>query len=275
MKHFFKHAVRVAAGFIAAAPLPALAQAQFVDPGRHSFRVGVEGFRDNYKEDTVKLTEHSDVVSVTADYIHDKNGYFSTVQTRLSKGDDDYKSVSGTIKGITQYEGEARLLAGLRIPIGGTGGVQALLPYVGIGSRYFYDKSKGTVTSLGFFGYDRRILQFYIPIGMMWSFNKWGYTFSPMAELDMLIYGKVHSRFRNFDPGAENLDNTQKRGYGLRGEFMVGQQYEDFGWQFGPFVRWWNINDSETDTVVGTQAGTYLEPENTRLQAGAAFRVNF
>ncbi|NBO18061.1 MAG: hypothetical protein EBV03_02330 [Proteobacteria bacterium] len=256
-------------------PCPALAQNTYRDPGKHEFRVGVEGFQDKYMEDSVKLVEHARFLAGTLDYIHSRNGFRTMVQLRGSYGKDNYKSVSGTIRNIPQYEGEVRVLGGLTVPIGNVGGVKAIVPYFGLGSRYFYDNSKGTVTSKGFFGYDRRITQFYVPLGAMWSFDKWGFTFSSVAEFDYLVYGHVSSRFHNFDPDAVNLSNTQRDGYGLRGEFMLGQQYEDFSWQLGPFVRYWSIKDSKTDTVGGSQAGTYLEPKNSRVQTGAAFRVQF
>lgn len=47
-------------------------------------------------------------------------------------------------------------------------------------------------------------------------------------------------------------DNTQHDGYGLRGEIMIGQKpssVSDIGWEFGPFVRYWNIKDSNITTA--------------------------
>lgn len=256
---------------------PALAQmVELSRLSRHDVRIGVEGFQDKYIEDSVRLVEHARFAAATAEYIHSSNGFFSSAYIRAGYGRDDYKSISGTIRDIPQYEGEFRVRTGLSIPIGNVGGVKALVPYIGLGTRYFYDNSKNQVTSLGFFGYDRRIIQLYAPIGAMWQFEKWGYTFSTTGEFDILLYGRVESRFRNFDPTAATLINKQKKGYGIRGEFMMGQRYEDFGWEIGPFVRYWDVDDSDPDTIPsGFNAGTYIEPENTRTQVGAALRVTF
>lgn len=276
MHHLPHRYLPLLAAVCALLPFSAMAQANtYRDPGTNEFRIGIEGAQDNYREDTVKLSEHARFYGGTVDYIHKRNGFMSSVQLRGYYGKDNYKSISGTISDIPQYEAEVRGIAGLIVPIGNIGGVKAVIPYFGLGMRHFIDNSKGKVTNLGFFGYDRRITQFYVPLGAMWSFDKWGFTFSSMAEFDFLFYGRVNSRFKNFDPGAVNLNNTQKDGYGLRGEFMMGQKYEDFSWQFGPFVRYWGIDDSDVDTVGGTQAGSYIEPENTRTQVGAAFRVQF
>jgi hypothetical protein len=255
-------------------PLSALAQ--------NEYRFGVEGFRDKYTEDTVALVEHMDAGSVTADYIHSANGFFTSLQGRASYGQSDYKSVSGVIKGIDQYEGELRVITGVTIPIQEVGGVRAIVPYVGLGVRHLVDNSKGLKTSpsascpTGCFGYDRRITQFYVPIGANWEFTRGDFVFSSNAEFDMLFYGRVNSRFTNFDASAKDLENRQRRGIGLRGEFMVGQRYEDYSWQFGPFIRYWQVRDSDLDTIPsGPNAGTYLEPENQRRQLGAALRVQF
>lgn len=256
-------------GMLCALPFPAAAL--------NEYRFGVEGYQDNYREDSVQLSEHGRFAGITADYIHSANGYFTSVQTRASYGRDNYKSVSGIIRGIPQYEGELRVITGVSIPIPEMGGVKAIVPYLGLGTRYFYDNSKNEVTNTGFLGYDRRILQLYLPIGAKWEFTTGsGLTFWPNVEFDTLLYGHVNSRFRNFDPLSKNLENRQKRGYGIRSELMVGQKLDDFSWQVGPFVRYWDIEDSELDlNPTGPNAGFYLEPQNTRLQTGAALRVQF
>lgn len=259
--------------------LPLSARAQLVElseDSRHTYKVGVEGFQDKYTEDTVQLVEHARFVSLMGEYEHSRNGFFTSVSLRGSYGQTDYKSVSGTIRGITQYEGEARALTGMRMPLMNIGGIEAVVPYIGIGLRYFNDRSKNERTNLGFFGYDRRIMQLYVPLGLKWQFKKWGYNFTTLGEYDHLLYGMVESRFQNFDPQANTLGNKQKKGYGLRGEIMIGQDYDDYSWEFGPFVRFWHIEDSEIDTIdAGPNAGTYIEPDNQRLQAGAALRISF
>jgi len=239
--------------------------------GKFSF--GLEGFTDNYEEPEpgVEVDEHATYGSITAGYTYNfNNAYFVGMEGRGSYGRNDYKSVSGTADNIPQYETEARLLGGMRIPM--QGGTTVFIPYFGLGSRFYYDNSNGVVTSLGAAGYDRRILQFYAPIGFKMEITSGAWTYSPMIEFDPLLLGKVNSRLGNV-PGFYNITNTQKNGYGWRGEFMIGQKYQNYSWEAGPFFRYWKIDESETDT---DQIGqVFVEPKNTRIQAGAGLRFNF
>lgn len=232
-----------------------------------NFSLGLEGFRDHYQEPDpgVQVDEHADYGSVTGGWTHSYGRNFTGLDGRASYGKDDYKSTSGVDNGIPQYEFEARLRQGLNVAMGGG----TLSPYIGLGTRYFYDKSKDTVTNLGFYGYDRRILQFYAPIGATYTFTSGSWTFAPNAEFDPLLLGKVNSRLQN--GGGYNITNTQSAGsgYGIRGEFMVGQK----GWQVGPFVRYWHINQSDTTTA--PDGSQWVEPRNERLQYGAALRFLF
>lgn len=235
--------------------------------------VGMEGFIDNYEEPDpgVQVDEHARYGALTGAYTyHFPTNHFISGEGRLSYGRNNYKSVSGTAKNIPQYETEARLLGGIRIPIEHSSTV--FIPYFGLGSRFYYDNSKGVVTNLGFNGYDRRILQFYAPLGFKIETVDDGWIYKPMLEFDPLILGKVNSRLGNI-PGFFNILNTQKRGYGWRGEFTVGQKYDDYSWEAGPFFRYWKIARSETDT--DDSGLVWVEPKNTRLQAGATLRFMF
>lgn len=256
-----------------------LAVSAFAGPAYASneYQFGVEGFQDHYVEDSVQLSEHARYGSITADYIHSANGYFSAVEARGSYGKDNYKSVSGTISGIPQYEGEFRIITGVTVPIPETGGVRAIVPFIGLGGRFFYDNSKNEVTNTGFYGYDRRIFQFYMPIGAKWEFTHGPVTFWPTAEFDPVFYGYVNSRFHNFDSQSENLVNRQHSGWGARGELMMGQKLENYSWKFGPFIRYWSFKDSDLDfnNSGNSNSGYYLEPENERTQTGVALKVQF
>jgi hypothetical protein len=58
---------------------------------------------------------------------------------------------------------------------------------------------------------------------------------------------------------------------------MMGQRYPNgMGWQFGPFLRYWNIPNSEFDTNGAFAPGVgAIEPKNTRLQVGAKLKFLF
>lgn len=234
------------------------------------FSIGIEGFYSNYKEHIVTLDEHGGSGSITASYTHflDPNWY-ATLDLRGSYGMVDYSSTSGTIDNIKQWETENRLLAGYTRPVG----ENRLKLYTGLGARYFSDEAKGTVSSLGASGYDRRIFQLYVPLGVTYEFASGGFDFAPNLELDPVFWGNVSSRLGNI-PGYYYVENHQSAGIGARSEFMMGRLSErGEGWQFGPFVRYWYFPDSDRTTDPGNTSWT--EPRNTRLQAGAALKFLF
>jgi len=244
------------------------AQAAMVLPSAaDSYSLGVEGFYDRYREPLTDVTQTTDYGSVTGTYMHNFGGMVGALDGRASYGRDHYASADGTDSGIPQYEAEGRMRLGTNIT---SAGGSVLFPYVGGGVRYFVDKSKDTLTSLGFSGYDRRITQFYAPVGATYTCNLGGgWVMAPTAEYDQLISGNVNSRLQN-DNGY-NINNSQHSGYGMRGEVMFGQDSNGHGWEFGPFVRYWNIKDS--DIATAPDASQWIEPANTRLQAGLALKV--
>ena len=243
---------------------------------RYSF--GVEGFRDTYKENFVdeqldadpRVDVHTDYGSVTAGFTHISddstgNAYFSAADIRYSQGYSNYKSASGAFNDIPDKEGEARVRVGFQMIM--YHGV--LMPYIGVGSRLFYDKFK--VAGPGAF--DRHITQFYAPIGATYQYTQGDWIFSPTLEFDPLFWGQVNSHLSTGISGVSNATNKQQGGMGVRGEFMIGQKYKDFGWEAGPFVRYWHVDLSNT-AVVAPGIGAF-EPANTRLQTGLGARINF
>jgi len=238
----------------------------------NEFSVGVEGFRDTYKEPGVSVDTHTEYKSVTASDQYNFDNYFVGIQGRYSEGSADYKSVSGALDHIPELESDLRLLGGLNYVLWHG----HLMPYTGVGWRYYFDQGKGLQTNTGALAYDRHISQVYIPIGATYKFNWGGFDFAPMAEFDALANGYVSTHLA--PTGVDkNIVNIQTKGFGWRGEFMTGQQYKYFGWEVGPFVRYWNIQDSSCKVTRVTQPldECRLEPANTRLQYGAAFRLNF
>ncbi len=227
------------------------------------FTLGIEGFYDEYQEDSVSLIDKGYFAGITASYEQSLGAsMYGAIEFRAARGSTDYESISGTIDDISQWDMETRLLTGYDHQHGKT------KIYAGLGSRYFSDELKGKVASLGGLGYDRRIFQLYVPIGITHRFAAWGLTFTPNIEYDHLIWGNVSSRLGTI-PGFTNIENEQTEGYGLRGELMMGQvDTAGRGWQVGPFVRYWDTPDSEVD-------GGFIEPENTRLQAGVGAKVLF
>jgi hypothetical protein len=231
-----------------------------------SYSLGVEGFYDRYREPDLDLRDTTDYGSVTGHYTYDFNRAFLALDGRASYGQDKYSSPSGNSSGADQYEFETRFRVGYTLVQGNS----YWSPYIGIGLRYFMDQGKGSVTDLGAMGYDRHITQYYVPIGVTYSYlSDTGWTFAPNIEYDPLIHGTVDTHLQ--DVGLYNVTNTQTDGYGIRGEFMIGQKFDHYSWQAGPFVRYWDIRDS--DLYVGPDGSGWIEPHNTRLQTGIAARL--
>jgi hypothetical protein len=235
------------------------------------FSIGIEGYYDQYEEDSVSLTDKGMFGGVSLAYTHYFNPqWFAGIDARGAIGSTDYESVSGTIDDIPQWEVETRLLTGYDIAFPGRG---VLKPYFGFGTRYFVDELKGKVTETGANGYDRRIFQIFMPIGATYEYSSMGLDFAPNLEIAPLIWGNVSSRLGTL-AGFYNVENRQDSGMLLKGEFMMGQRLANgTSWQFGPFVRYWDVPDSKTE--VDPASRVWIEPENTRLQAGASVKYSF
>lgn len=257
-------------------PAPQLQQlpSSYVPPHRTSprdrFSVGIEGFYSNYEEGSIGMEESGPFGSLTGSYTH----YFSprwygALDLRGSYGYADYSSSSGEISDITQWETENRLLAGYDFTYAGN----SLKVYSGLGTRYFSDEAKGKVSSTGALAYDRRIFQLYLPIGATYEFSAYGIDFAPNLELDPIFWGNVSSRLGSI-PGYYDVENRQTSGLGIRAELMMRQlNSAGSGWEFGPFLRYWDVPDS--DTTTDPASNVWVEPENSRLQAGAALKYRF
>lgn len=235
------------------------------------FSLGIEGFYDVYEEPSGSLTLQGASGGANASYTHYFDPrWFAALEARGSYGQMDYESVSGSVDNLPQWEAESRLLVGAdRTMNGGS----IMRGYVGLGAHYISVNGKDTITNLGLLGYDRRIMQFYIPLGATYKFNAYGLQFAPNLEVDPMVWGNVSTRLGNI-PGYYNVENRQTSGIGLRGEFMMGQDAAGgAGWQFGPFFRYWNIPDS--DVTIDPNGDAWIEPKNKRLQAGATLKLLF
>ena len=257
---------------VAMTPAPGNGAAPASASKTNRYRLGAEGYYDEYREPSVGLADRAKFASLTGGYEHYfRRDWYGAVDLRASRGEDNYKSPSGSIHGITQWDSEARLLGGYDFDAGRQ---RHFRYFSGLGAKYFYDASKGEMTDTGARAYDRRILQFYVPIGMEYGFNAYGLRMKPSLEGDILFYGLVNSRLEAI-PGYYELNNQQREGTGVRGDFMISSvDAQGRGWEFGPFFRYWNIPDSGVKRTRPTPSGTYwIEPENERMQAGV--KVNW
>lgn len=238
---------------------------------KYEFSLGMEGFGSHYNEDDTSRDTIGSFASVTASYTrHFNPRWYGMLDLRGSYGVVDDDSEDGKIEKIKEWETENRILAGY---VSTLSSGSRLKTYLGLGGRYFSNEGKGLISDTGNSGFDTRSFQLYVPLGVTYEFNHDGITFAPNLEIDPVLWGNVESRLGTFD-GLKDLENRQYRGIGIRSEFLVGQMSErGFGWQFGPFVRFWYFGDSST--VVDPADTPWILPENTLLQAGAKLKYLF
>jgi Autotransporter beta-domain len=200
---------------------------------------------------------------------------------RFSYGSLYYTSpVSGTMENRPDYIWEFRGLGGYDFSLQ-QGSI--LTPYIGIGYRYLNDNSAGKVTSVGDLGYERESNYYYSPVGVKFNTNsKTGWSTETTAEYDIFWRGKQVSHLGDAIPGINDVDNSQKRGYGLRGSVAFKTKAGDLDYAIEPFIRYWNIKDSEpalvfdaTTLLCGATVCEGLEPANHSTEYGINFLVRF
>jgi hypothetical protein len=176
---------------------------------------------------------------------------------------------------------EARVIAGYDIP---TDRSSWVTPYLGLGYRMMFDDTKKA------FGYERRFRYAYIPIGLeglrQWT-SGWELTFN--LEYDYLASGEqkdllnesgliLVSSGKTFsvDPVEYDLD----KGFGARGSFKLVRKRKDFDLFFEPFVRYWEVEQTEREQLTsegGKIAWLYsatneevaiFAPENKTIETG-------
>ena len=200
-----------------------------------------------------------------------RNNCMLKAEGLFSFGQVDYSSVTtGTMNNIDDYVLEFRGLAGYDFPVS-TGAVYT--PYIGIGYRYLNDAMGGRYSSTNNFGYDRESNYIYSPIGIeAVAALENGWSFGTTLEYDYFWQGTQKSNM-GWKPGYYDIENHQKRGYGLRGSIEFKKKCEKVDYVIKPFVRYWNIKDS--DITIDPGAKSWEEPKNTTTEFGIQFAVKF
>lgn len=195
-------------------------------------------------------------------------GYFGFGQVDYTSGQ------SGTLDGIDEFMVEARYFAGYDFYAGTD---LRVTPYVGLGYRYLRDDSAGMQSSTGAYGYKRESNYFYLPLGVEFTQSlSAGWEVGLTLEFDVLLGGQQKSHLNDVDPAYGLAKNDQEKGYGARGSIRVVRQSERFDVLFEPYVRWWEVDDSEITVACGPGACLVgYEPKNDSLEAGAKIGFSF
>ena len=95
-------------------------------------------------------------------------------------------------------------------------------------------------------------------------------------EYDHFWHGWQHSKLGDVYGTDMKIINDQENGWGMRasGKFVKEMGKHDI--LFGPYMKYWNIDDSETVNFIndGIESEA-MEPANTSLEIGGMFGVTF
>jgi hypothetical protein len=240
-----------------------------------SWAPGVEVHHQSYREPSLAVSEDGWFGGLTLDARAVYNAWQLRGEAQLAYGRMDY-SGSGNINGIDDLQAEFRVLAAYALTFNSRG--DQATPYVGYGYRYLGDYVGGKTSSTGAVGYDRVSQYHYIPIGLETRFGLApGWSVKPRAEYDYFIHGTQDSYLSQAVRGLGDLHNGQTSGYGIRGSITAETYFGATPVEFGPFVRYWHIDQSDTQPVVfrGITVGGGFEPDNHTTEVGFGVKVWF
>lgn len=202
------------------------------------------------------------------------NDWFALGNFNYNNGPVKY-SGTGTQSGIPQHYYDIKAAVGYDFAVQGI----QLSPYIGLGYRYLSQQWDNTTTSTGALGYDRQSTYKYIPIGVINRFavNNNKAKIETTFEYDYLLSGNQFSGLSSLNgthsgttyANVPDSNNSQKSGYGLN----LTVTYKEDNWGVGPYFKYWNTQQSQTNSAVIQINGTsYIysvyEPANTTKEYG-------
>lgn len=228
-----------------------------------------------YKEPSLGVTISAPLVGVdyTGTYAFD-NDWFVRADARYAYGSAKY-SGSGTQSNIPYSYYDLRGLFGYDFSFSEVGGF-VLAPFTGIGYRYLFDNQAGP-TSSGANSYNRTSNYLYLPIGVTHRMQvNDTHKLETVFEYDYLIQGTQVSYLSQAGSYLPDVTNQQFRGYGLR----LSSMYQFSEWSIGPYVTYWNIQNSNsvTNTITVNRVNyrlTAYEPANNTIEAGIKVTYSF
>jgi hypothetical protein len=241
----------------------------------HAFTIAPSVFYFLYEEPGIDIQVDGDMYGVLGSYTYHKKALLSTSieYCRADLKYDGYTQAGVPLEGDTEdWILEWRALLGFDFPVGAC----LLTPFSGIGYRYWNNQGEGT----GF--YEREISYWYSPIGLSFfgAFSP-SWTFGISGEYDFFWSGKSETHLGDVLYGRPrvHLKFTQQGGYGLRGSLWIKTQMaRHFALSIEPFVRYWDIDDSEPvpDAYFGIFTGdAWIEPANQTTEYGLLLNLIF
>lgn len=243
---------------------------------KYSLEVVPETYWFYYDEPPISIKTVGVLYGIRATYTrHEEktNPFMTRLEGRYSAGGSDY---DGSLSDGTphkerdeNYTYEIRGLVGYDLEFHES----FVTPYVGLGYRYWFNDGESR------FAYERNISYLYLPLGVeSASFLNTRWIWGIRAEFDLFIRGWVKSHLSDVNSSFNDLENRQKRGFGLRGSVYfkrpVGEKTDI---SIEPFIRYWDIDDSDTApvTFAGTLIGGGYEPANRTVESGLQVSIIF
>lgn len=241
-------------------PLAVLAQEAPLVPV-HDYGISASISYFDYKEDSIDMEIDGPMFGIAGRYdFHDTYSRLMVgLQGELSYGSTDYDGSTWGGAPVTEDSDdmivELRGLAGLDFRPGSD---WLLTPYLGLGYRYWYNDIKGTG------GYTREVQYFYLPLGLEVTRRlnaNWRLRLT--TEGDLLLSGAADSELSDVFAGLN--DTTNKTDFGDGWGARVSLEVRTDNFSIEPFFRYWDIDESDTDTLTlyGTPIGLVVEPANT------------
>lgn len=243
-----------------------------------SLAIGLEGYVSRYDEPSIKVGDEGKFLGLLLNGRIERTGWQVLGEVRYAEGEVDYHG-SGNLAGIPAATLESRLMLGrIFYNHNDAWSLKTLMPYLGYGYRVHEEYGGGLRTSTNARGYDRTSTYHYLPIGLEATFDgqaEW--SFRPRIEYDYFIRGSQESKLSQAISGVSDVRNKQSSGYGLRAEVMAIRDFGRAKLEFGPYFRYWDIQQSNTVpvTYLGTAIGNGYEPSNTTREMGLAVMVRF
>lgn len=230
--------------------------------------IGLQISDYSYQEPSLSVKLTGAKFGVTIDALGNLGyGWYLGIDTRYAAGNSSYTG-SGTQSGNFENLLDTRLLFGKDFLYT----QYALSPFSGLGFRHFYSDERG-LSSTGSSGYRRVNNLLYLPFGVKPRFRVTEESrITTTLEYDLMLKGLQMSMLSDVDPGNADVHNSQKGGYGLRGDIM----WEHKTWGIGPFLNYWNISQSNTVCSIGTvYENCGYEPANSTVEGGVQFKYHF
>ena len=248
---------------------------------RRGLEVGVEAFGYGYKEfdeGSLLIRDDGSLVGLHISYVQPiAGGLFARAILTGAAGSIDYDPLDEpVVTDIEQRSGRFELQLGYDFMLRGGANIT---PFTGLGHRLHEDLSGGIETVSGLQGYDRELEYQYVPVGVAAGIPVGGRKrLTLSAQYNFIVGGQSTSRFSELDPEFEDLALEFNGGHGVEASatlsLPVGRKHLI---NVGPFIRHWDLEDSETLTIVNpddpTEAVTFVEPENRTTEVG--LRVSF